>query len=577
MGGLDFGAVQSTHQLPGSREGFTAQWSPPQADIPPWKLACSPSAKGPSFGGLLLKKTVLRNREPSEKNFLEDWLGPRAMTHEIDLLPTLKLRIPERSYDDNGRRYEFVAAKVHEAGAQIWGGKKKVLRLLYAAASGPGLKTISLRTELESLAAFDTLPSTRKVAARLELLMSPAPIKKIYQRRVADFELIPEPQPSEESGGCGFIPEDLLIELLGGRAPAKRATTVQVRIVAPHLGVYKGILCRKRGIEKIQLPPSMHKVGPSLIAGSEADWACLLITQVHPTTINTQMGKWVSGVDPPKSFTQNRFSLMIEKLWRSLGVSSTLLKEYVAAREVRGEWAKGLRALRCEAWVVGAADPTDAIPEGHIFVTGLKSHHLPVAEDGQHCVFLTRSPCVKPGDGRILPVVTSCPEGMSPAVWTWLEQRPLGEVLFSNAGSRPMPETVAAGDLDGDYYFVCWDNLVVANIQPRELQDAAGHNLVDNQESKVLAKETACTLPSQSDEDWLGKVHGHMTDVEVLKESLMIGKLYKAMERKSASSPLGADGPDYLAFADAYLQSIDRGKHGNSFSLPEHLCVEVGM
>lgn len=87
------------------------------------------------------------------------------------------------------------------------------------------------------------------------------------------FELIDEPLTAE-SGGCGFIPEELLIELLRcgkERIPiaAKRATSIQVRIIivvkdtpgAPG-GIFKGMLTAKAGISKIQLPPSMHKAPP---------------------------------------------------------------------------------------------------------------------------------------------------------------------------------------------------------------------------------------------------------------------------------------------------------------------------
>ena len=41
--------------------------------------------------------------------------------------------------------------------------------------------------------------------------------------------------------------------------------------------------------------------------------------------------------------------------------------------------------------------------------------------------------------------------------WKAFLARPLGELIFSNAGERPLPESIAAGDCNGDYYFVCWD------------------------------------------------------------------------------------------------------------------------
>ena len=61
-----------------------------------------------------------------------------------------------------------------------------------------------------------TRPLTLQVASRLELLQSPAPRERAFQLHPSDFELVDEPL-SEEGGGCGFIPEELLERLLGGR------------------------------------------------------------------------------------------------------------------------------------------------------------------------------------------------------------------------------------------------------------------------------------------------------------------------------------------------------------------------
>ena len=45
-----------------------------------------------------------------------------------------------------------------------------------------------------------------------------------------------------------------------------------------------------------------------------------------------------------------------------------------------------------DAWVVGVADPTGAIPPGYFYVTGLSACNIP--KEGGVCV--TRSPCVFP-------------------------------------------------------------------------------------------------------------------------------------------------------------------------------------
>ena len=74
--------------------------------------------------------------------------------------------------------------------------------------------------------------------------------------------------PENKTMGCGFIPPNMLVELLayGSLGSGKNVLdcmAVQIRIISPFLGTFKGMLIKKEGISKIQLPSSMKKVGPS--------------------------------------------------------------------------------------------------------------------------------------------------------------------------------------------------------------------------------------------------------------------------------------------------------------------------
>ena len=76
------------------------------------------------------------------------------------------------------------------------------------------------------------------------------------------------PTPENKTMGCGFIPPNILVELLGYGSldygkNAFDCMAVQIRIVSPFLGIFKGIIIKKEGISKIQLPSSMKKVGLS--------------------------------------------------------------------------------------------------------------------------------------------------------------------------------------------------------------------------------------------------------------------------------------------------------------------------
>ena len=67
--------------------------------------------------------------------------------------------------------------------------------------------------------------------------------------------------------GCGYIPQRLIDRFLLGRYhPSQQSWSnqicaLQVRIIVPNMGIFKGVLVEKQDIEKIQLPPSMRKVG----------------------------------------------------------------------------------------------------------------------------------------------------------------------------------------------------------------------------------------------------------------------------------------------------------------------------
>ena len=205
-----------------------------------------------------------------------------------------------------------------------------------------------------------------------------------------------------------------------------------------------------------------------------------------------------------------------------------------------------------------------------------------VREEESLRLFITRSPCIKPTDGRMLPLVTEKPEGMPHATWLWLLGLPFGAVLFSTAGRGvPLPSTVADGDLDGDLYMVCWDPTILEHITPRPLPASVGAGAaaegapeaVDISEAHsreatdVLVAEDTCKL--ECDETWLEQVQAHLTDVSKLGERRLTGRLYKQMEKRQVAH--GMDDPDALALGAAFVQSLERPKHGKAIRLPARL------
>jgi RNA-dependent RNA polymerase len=71
---------------------------------------------------------------------------------------------------------------------------------------------------------------------------------------------------------------------------------------------------------------------------------------------------------------------------------------------------------------------------------------------------VTRNPCTHPGDIRLLKAVYK--EELSHL---------FNVVVFSSKGSRPQCNKMAGGDLDGDIYFVCWDQTLTSCLSEDKL------------------------------------------------------------------------------------------------------------
>ena len=322
------------------------------------------------------------------------------------------------------------------------------------------------------------------------------------------------------------------------------------------------MLCRKPNIVGIHLPLSMCKVPASSTAPADLNWVSMVVLRAAPSSNNAQLEKYLAGGKPSPSFEPSPLSPIIVKLWTAVGVPRPIINAHLG------------RKYPQHAWMVGMADPTDSLPPDTVFITGCR-YFQPSCPPR---VFMTRSPCVLVEHGRMVRTVSTRPKHMTSAQWNWLWDLPFGAVIFSTAGNGvPLPLTIASGDLDGDLYFTCWNTDLLAHVTPRpqRLPQADAASSAGNGEgsgSGVSAeKETG------ERENWLQEVQRHLVDEHNLADQALIGKLYREMERKQDSSPLGMDNPDAVAYANAYLLALDRPKHGKTVVLPPHLRAAVGL
>ncbi len=108
---------------------------------------------------------------------------------------------------------------------------------------------------------------------------------------------------------------------------------------------------------------------------------------------------------------------------------------------------------------------------------------------------------------------------------------------------------------------------IISNITVREIKTAA-----EQGKKNANSKKTIVRNPN-----WFAEVQNHLIDDEVLREQLMVSRLYKEMEKIQKTSEKGMDDPDALAYADAYLQALDLGKHGRKIKLKKELRRAAGI
>lgn len=300
----------------------------------------------------------------------------------------------------------------------------------------------------------------------------------------------------------------------------------------------------KKGISKIQLPPSMLKINPSE-ARDVGDQVCLTITGIFPSVTSRHIASILAGQTPPDAFSPKKLSDMMVSVLRSLSVPTCVLDEYVAASH--GKRGSGLEHAFC----AGVADPTNAIPPGHVFIPGIRDTAASRDE-----LFVSRFPCTEAADGKLLPVLRRKPAHMSDSAWNSLNELHFGVIVFGNPppGCVPLPQTIAAGDLDGDLYFVCWNTAIIESIDN-------SFELVDDM---LVEEEDEIEIPTWN-ENWLRDGQDVMRNVEAMVDHhALIGKLYSCMRKAESSA-------DAVWFGRAYKEAIDIGKHGGQVTLPAHL------
>jgi len=324
----------------------------------------------------------------------------------------------------------------------------------------------------------------------------------------------------------------MLDQLLGEEA--EHIFAIQVRIYISNMGIFKGVLTEKPGIDKIELPSSMNKVKPS--ASRTDNRAILMINKSGKYPYASRIERQQQNFTDEKRFPDMARWMMIQK-----GVSNS----YLMQNNPHHDTVKGL------------VDPTDSLPSGCIFLTGIQGHYDLFGEK----VLVSRYPMIEASDGVLIPLVKEKPATMTDAQWDFLQSKPFGAVYFGkpSPGERALSEYIAQGDCDGDDYFVCWDQKIVADALIGDIPKLAT--------KKSTSRSSASTVM-----EWWLQTQEYMMDVESKKDSSrLIGCLNFMWQKGLREGRL----QEALVFGRASKEAIDITKHGGKVDLPENLWKHI--
>jgi hypothetical protein len=177
----------------------------------------------------------------------------------------------------------------------------------------------------------------------------------------------------------------------------------------------------------------------------------------------------------------------------------------------------------------------------------------------------------------MLPVISTKPKKMSKSDWDWLCSFPFGHIIFSKPKDGiPLPVIVGEGDLDGDDYFVCWDDNIIGHMKSKAI--ATRMNAEEKSQRQSIIRRGIDKVISgppprgKGSSTWLDDAQNMMLHLSRFKNaSRLTGKLYTLCIKTSKESEKGIYDKDSRSFGRAFKDSLDVAKHGGQVNLPSHL------
>ncbi|EAS06076.2 RNA-dependent RNA polymerase RdRP2 (macronuclear) [Tetrahymena thermophila SB210] len=236
--------------------------------------------------------------------------------------------------------------------------------------------------------------------------------------------------------------------------------------------------------------------------------------------------------------------------------------------------------LKKSARLMGVIDEYNVLEQDEVFAY--------ISQDSEKSFFqvegdviVVKNPCLHPGDIRKLKAVTL----------ETISQR-LGEgkinpfkklrniLIFPQKGKEPITSQIAGSDLDGDCYFICWDQRFI----PLEQKEPFNYDEDDNSQKKQISQEQYdIEISKKPNTQFKTKnpVREVIDDNEQMLDFFIdfinnenLGKIDNSHLVFADKSPLYAEDPKCLKLASLHAQAVDYAKTGISPQLPKNLAIK---
>ena len=219
--------------------------------------------------------------------------------------------------------------------------------------------------------------------------------------------------------------------------------------------------------------------------------------------------------------------------------ANALLLNIVASllRELKN---KGKIVDNKSASLIGVFDETNSLEENEVYVRIMLPNNDEITLSDE--VFITKNPCLHPGDIRILKANPNCP----------LLSHLVNVVVFSSKGERPVPNMIGGGDLDGDTYYVSWNEKIINSIKLRNVQPLEDPNYTEGViNSKDAPNKSVITMEDITNTYIDATKHSHVP---------LISNLHSAFA--DADLERGAFNEKCIELSKMFSVEIDSAKHG---------------